>query len=258
MPYTENQIRELRNSLAEWLRRHSNLRAAFLAREYRTVKAGEYVQHGFSRRLSILEHALTRTFEILPPDEQDPSHDARTDATIYLQAFVINIFGAIDNLANIWCLEATVTRRDGRPLSPMKIGLTPDHTAVRLSLSQPFQAYLATTDQWFAYLEEYRHALAHRIPLYIPPRQLDDVAAAEYRRLEGEIIRALGDLERYGALSAQQRRLGVFNPLMMHSYGEHARPVWFHGQMICDLSTVIEIGEWMLRELDAFEVRECD
>lgn len=42
------------------------------------------------------------------------------------------------------------------------------------------QAYLAEHDAWFEYLEDYRHALAHRIPLYIPPRQLGPTAQGEF------------------------------------------------------------------------------
>ena len=40
---------------------------------------------------------------------------------------------------------------------------------------------------------------------------------------------------------------------MMHSFGpaaEDGRPVMFHGQLINDLATVVEIGNRMLTELD--------
>ena len=172
------------------------------------------------------------------------------DVTCHLQSFVINVFGAIDNLAGIWVMETGITQPNGRLLRPMQIGLTPDHEIVRASFSLPFRDYLESTNAWFEYLEDYRHALAHRVPGYISPCQLDDAAAAEYRLLETEMADARTNPERYGQLLQQQRGLGVFNPLTMHSYEEHARPVWLHPQMICDFSTVVEIGEHMLRELD--------
>ena len=171
------------------------------------------------------------------------------DATSHLQTFVINTYGAIDNLARIWCIESNLRRKNGNSLSDSEIGLMPTHKFVRESLSQQFQAYLKTADPWFKYLKDYRHALAHRIPLYIPPRHLNKVEVAEYRRIEQKMFE-VRDYERYGALQMQQRRLGTFNPVMMHSYGEGARPVLLHPQMICDFSTVVEIGEQMLNELD--------
>jgi hypothetical protein len=148
-------------------------------------------------------------------------------------------------------METNLRKPNGSPLAPKSIGLTPSHIRVRHTLSNEFQNYLTENDAWFGHLENYRHALAHRIPLYIPPRQLDDQDAAEYRRLEQAIADAIGDIRRYEELRGQQNRLGRFNPVIMHSYGERANPVLVHPQMICDFSTVIEIGEYMLRELNA-------
>lgn len=73
----------------------------------------------------------------------------------------------------------------------------------------------------------------------------------EYRRLEDEIVKAIGvrNFELWGELIAKQRALGTFKPVMMHSYGEKARPVIIHGQMICDLATVVEIGDYLLKAL---------
>ncbi len=108
---------------------------------------------------------------------------------------------------------------------------------------------------WFEYLEDYRHALAHRIPLYIPPRTLDDAQAAEFHRLDAEITHALRerDYEKSGALQVQQGGLGVFQPVMTHSFGEGARPVWFHGQMLNNLATVVDMGEHMLAQLTTLD-----
>ncbi|WP_027052796.1 hypothetical protein [Mesorhizobium erdmanii] len=251
MAYPESQISQFSDELAKWLDREDNLATALLIRECRKPETSELVRHGLMRRLATLKHAIQRTFEILPPQETEPTRDMLMDATSHLQTFVINVFGAIDNLARIWCMEADVRKPNGTPLKSMAIGLTPGHVPVRASLSQPFQDYLASADPWFAYLEDYRHALAHRIPLYIPPRQLNDEESAEFERLEQEIAQAIRDDERYVVLRGRQQRLGIFNPLMMHSYSEQARPVYLHPQMICDLATVVEIGEHMLREVEA-------
>ena len=250
MAYTEEEIAQFAEHMGMWLRRQDALVTTLFIRNFRSPKTSEFVKHGLGRRLSTLRHTLRRTFDVLPPNETGPTNHALLDATSYLQAFVINVFGAIDNLARIWVTEANIVQPNGRNLRPMQIGLTPDHAVVRASFSEPFQDFISSTDEWFSYLEDYRHALAHRIPLYIPPRQLDSAASAEFRRLEDEIARSAGNAERYFALRSEQHRLGVFNPLMMHSYEEQARPVFLHPQMICDFATVVEIGENILGELN--------
>lgn len=250
MPYSEEQTEEMADKIDEWKDREAALTARLFALEFRNSDAREMMLHGVSRRISDLKHALERVYEIIPPQEAEPSRDALWDATVFLQAFVINTFGAMDNLAWLWRLQADIRGPKGQPLHRSRIGLTPDHTDLRASLSEKTQAYLLGTDVWFGYLEDYRHALAHRVPLYIPPKSLDEPAAAEFRRL-GEQVGAEGwDWARWGEVLAAQRALGTFDPVMTHSYGENARPVRFHGQMICDFATVIEVGEHVVTDLE--------
>lgn len=209
---------------------------------------------GAARRLHTLTRCIEQVYNLVPPDSVLPPLDRIDDAAIWLQAFMINTYGAIDNYARIWVWEADVQHK-GRPIKPMNIGLTADHTIVRESLSAEMQAYLATTNDWFRYLENYRHALAHRVPLYIPPKTMDDNAVNEWKRLEAESLAALkaDDMDLHGQILAQQSQLGTFQPWMMHSFGPYeddGTPVQFHSQMIIDLATVVEIGEMMLHELD--------
>ncbi|MES2032532.1 MAG: hypothetical protein V4466_00010 [Pseudomonadota bacterium] len=243
MPYTDEDVVEIMNRRDEWLERESALTRDLFRLQLESEQAREMMKHGVCRRISDLKHGLARVFEIIPLQDADPSRDAIWDATAFLQAFVINVFGTMDNLAWLWRLEADVRGRNGQPLPRNRIGLTPDNADLRASLSARTQAYLAGTDAWFDYLEGYRHALAHRIPLYILPKQLNDDEAAEFARLEGQVGAPAWDWDQWGAVLAAQRRLGVFEPVMMHSFGEGAHPVRFHGQMVCDFSTVIAVAE---------------
>ncbi len=256
MPYTDDDVARMQDTLDEWLEREDALTTAFIRLRIRHAAAKEMMQHGVWRRIADLKHSLQRLFEVLPPQEAKPSQDALRDATAFLQAFVINTFGVLDNLAWLWRLEADIRGRDGEPLDRMRIGLKPGNVDLRRSLSAGTQAYLAGTDAWFGYLEEYRHALAHRIPLYIPPKQFDEAAAAEFARLEAQVGGPDWDWAQWPAVQAAQRRLGVFEPVMMHAYGEGARPVRFHGQMICDFATVIEIAEHILADLQTKQAAE--
>lgn len=253
MPYTAAQLDQLTESYETWTDRRDTLTTALLTRTYATERAREFAFHGLSRRLDMLQHCLDRTFEQVPPEAERPERAALMDATAFIQTFVVNIYGAIDNLAHIWCLDAAVRDQRGRPLAVGRIGLMPKNDIVCASLSSQFQNYLASHADWFAYLEGYRHALAHRIPLYIPPCRLDPAAQAEFSDLDTQWTEAVADRDwtRADALQDARDRLGEFEPYIMHSFGEQARPMYFHAQMICDLATVVEIGEYMLRELDA-------
>src|SRR3546814_1974372 len=79
-----------------------------------------------------------------------------------------------------------VTSPSGQPLNRNDIGLRPKSKKVRASLPQELQDYLSGHDEWFRYLENYRDALAHRVPLYIPPRGLGPAEQEEHNRIASE------------------------------------------------------------------------
>jgi hypothetical protein len=79
---------------------------------------------------------------------------------------------------------------------------------------------------------ELRHALAHRIPLYIPPYVIQHADVAAYDELAkkmNEAIMAL-DFAAYDNISAEQLKLGRFQPWISQSFAEGAKPVVFHPQ----------------------------
>ncbi|ATQ41699.1 hypothetical protein [Caulobacter mirabilis] len=254
MPYSDEQIGQMEVMLDEWSERERAMTRALFDHPFVDDVAREMLRHGVKRRVADLQHGLDRIFEILPPNAASPSRRDLHDATAFLQAFVINTFGAIDNLAWVWAREASVLDSRGRPLRRGQIGLTPDHAILRGSVSRETQEYLESTNEWFGYLEEYRHALAHRIPLYMPPKVFNEADTAEFRRLEAEMIKEGWNWDRWNQVQNAQSQLGTFEPVMMHSYGEGARPVRFHAQMVCDFATVIEIAEHIARDLQALQV----
>ena len=102
--------------------------------------------------------------------KEHPTADELSDATINIQGFVFNTYGAVDNLAWIWLSEKGQKRRDGTPIPDKHVGLGHDNKSVRQTLSADFQAYLTGVDEWLKFLASLRHALAHRIPLWTWPR----------------------------------------------------------------------------------------
>ncbi len=254
MPYfSEAALADLRAKLA-WARaRQRELTEELIERNWATEAGREHAHHGAARRLAILYQCIESVFELIPPDiDGMPDREARLRATIFIQSFVLNSFGFVDNLAHVWVAEKDVRGGNGRPLDRLSIGLRPKNAAVRASLSDEGQAELKAFDNWFAYLTEFRDHLAHRIPLYILPFIVAPEEEGEHNRLSVEVMDAIrqGDIERAQALKAQRRRLEHFRPWMKHSIHDPAPPVVFHPQMLADFATIERIAALVLRELD--------
>jgi hypothetical protein len=200
-----------------------------------------------------MAQCIEQVFKIIAPDRIDiPGKNETTDCMINLQAFLLNTYGAIDNLAWVLVSEKRIIQQDGAPLHPSWVGLRQVNTVVRSALSPELRARLEEFDQWFDYLENYRHALAHRIPPYVPPFIVNESRTEEYHELQrrmGEAMRRR-DMDEYDRLEHQELKLVFFRPWMGHSPGEQRGTVAFHEQILRDFATVEDLGWKVLAELD--------
>jgi hypothetical protein len=174
--------------------------------------------------------------------------DATQDVAIQAQAFIFNLFGCLDNLAWVWVLEQNITKPDGAPLPPEWIGLRPKNIAVRNSLSEELHNSLKSMAEWFEYLENYRHALAHRIPLYIPPFAIAPHNEEKYRDLEvriGELMQQR-QLDKMQAIKREQDALKFFRPF----FAGQINMMEVHPQILCDFKTIESIGAKLLDDLE--------
>ncbi len=170
MYFTPEKLAELNRGHGEVHENFADLRERYFIRNYGNDRAKEHAVHGFARRLGTLVRCIDRVFEILPPDREDiPRRVEVVDATINIQAFVLNIFGCLDNLAWIWVREKDVRSKDGSELAPEWIGLSKRNKQVRRSFLPPFRSYLDSLEPWFTHIKEFRDALAHRIPTVHSP-----------------------------------------------------------------------------------------
>jgi hypothetical protein len=95
--------------------------------------------------------------------------------------------------------------------------------------------------------------LAHRIPLYIAPFVVAPDNAAAFGALEAQKTEAMRQYNfiKYDELDEEQTKLGRFLPAMTHSlYAEDRNVVYFHGQLVADWNTVMEIAERFLRQFE--------
>ena len=104
----------------------------------------------------------------------------------------------MDNLAWVWVHERGLTKK----ISRNQVGLRAKSEQVRGTFSPEFRAYLVTLDEeWFPYITDYRDALAHRIPLYVPQRvRTEDLD--QYNDLTRRMNEAIesGQWEEHGVL----------------------------------------------------------
>jgi len=180
--------------------------------------------------------------------EYVPDKNVLHDAQINIQSFFANVYGCVDNLAWVWVYEKGLDSKIRRN----SVGLRAKHTEVRSTLSVGFQDYLVKLDPWLDYIIEYRDALAHRIPVYVPPGGVPVRHADAYNTLERGMQEALyvrGDPYEYERLLAEQNKLLVFQLLISHSITETTARFAFHVQMVVDFMTVDEMGNKMLDEL---------
>ncbi len=206
-------------------------------------RAKDHMLHGAGRRLKLLRRCLKSVFRLFPPSQLAPLDSEDLDEVqISLHAFVMNLYGVFENLA--WCfvlrhdLEAEIGDR-------RRIGMFLKTTQKYLPV--PLRSYLTseTVQQWQTeYLKNYRDALAHRIPLYIPPATYTPEQSERFKVLdqdEWESIR-LQQWDRLDEIRTEKATLGAACPMFIHSYSDEGggRPLHLHPQMICDMKAVVE------------------
>jgi hypothetical protein len=252
MTYTPDALARMTDEFFHVAPKYQHLSAEYLSFSTTHSASREYTLHGFIRRLGTLQRCIQNVFALYHPSRSDiPSRDTCVDLTINLQSFVFNVFGCLDNLARIWVIERNVTNSDGSPLRDNQIGFL--RKIVKASYADEFRTYIDEIHQWFGHLENYRHALAHRIPLYIAPFVITPTNEAAFKTLETAKETALRqrNFALYDELDGQQTSLGKFVPAMTHSlFAEDRYIVYFHAQILADWNTIVEIADRFLHQCE--------
>ena len=249
--FSAQRVQELLVGKDEVHRHFAELRDKMCLRAYKTQRGAEYAKQGFCRRLETLVRSVDRVYELLPPDQEAiPESKVVVDAAIAIQAFTMNAFGCLDNIAWIWVYEKEIKNGDGTELQRKRVGLKKKH--VYEKLTKEFQAYLVSRQEWFDQLVNFRDALAHRIPLYIPPYVVPKANVIKYNELEKKKWEepAKSDPVAFENVKMEQLKLCQFVPGMMHSIFEESPQVEFHSQLLNDYVTIDEHGLTLVEELD--------
>ena len=213
-------------------------------------KAKEFLNHGVCRRMKTLDRCMENVFRIFPPARtQLLGGEEGTDLEINLQAFVINTCGVLDNMAWVFLIERGL---DSKFKRRQDVDLFKGSTQAFLPKSITDYLICDRTAEWHrAYAKGYRDALAHRIPLYVPPASILKRNHARYTELDREIRTAIlkMDLALADKLRSEQDSLQEICISAIHSYDEAETVMHFHQQLIRDSKTVLEILRLFFQEM---------
>ncbi|MDX1367614.1 hypothetical protein [Pseudomonas sp.] len=246
MGYSEEQIAQFQEEYAKVSQGLQDLMLKTIVAGQESEHAGvkEHLLHGAARRLSTLKRCLENIFVNFPPTTVKPlQRDVLYDVQINLHAYVMNLYGIFDNWAWSFILRHDLLQKVG---GKHGVGLFRESTTKHLA--KPIHDYLVsdTITNWHEkYLKSYRDALAHRIPLYIPPAEFTKEESERYGQLEGEKINLIKGMEwqRLDELYKEQENIGRPSFVFLHSYEEEPpKPVLFHPQLLCDGLAIVEFG----------------
>lgn len=257
MRYDEQALQGIAEKYSEINRIHDRLMVRLFAVSSRICdpKAQEHLTQGVARRLGILTRCIHNIFNIFPVQRTKLfAPEELTDLEINLHAFFVNISGLFDNLAWVFVIENGLVgdSKQGK-LNKKDIGLF--LKKAQSHFPENLRSYLNSERiaKWYSeYSKNYRDALAHRIPMYIPPFVIFEEDQQVYVALEEEIQRLAYATSRSSLadeLRAKQRELGKLSLIFKHSYEEESLPVFMHSQIIIDYLTVEEVT---MRTCDEF------
>lgn len=253
--YSPKQLDEFAKTTQRLLNETAGMRFVLgdLAQRLTNPRARTFALQGIGRRLPLIARGARNIFRLYPPDAAELlSLETCDDVAIQFQAFAINMYGLLDNIAWVCVLES------GGALNPLRIGLF--KREVEPYLPNELKDYVGqpTSLTWFnEYGKAYRDSTAHRIPPYLPYRayateegktyqELDRrayEALAEAGRAHADITRGLGVMEQYEQLVQEKESLGSNSLVVALSLnGEDTTPpVYLHPQVLCDWGLAVEL-----------------
>lgn len=205
-------------------------------------EAKRYMRHGVSRRLGLIRKCVLNIFELFPPERtENLGREALEDVTINLHVFLLHVNALQDNLAWAYQLE-------------FELGLDKHHVSLfkdqlKAHLPQPVRDFVSSERivNWHRqYSTEFRDALAHRIPPYVPPAQLtvEEMArSGELQRIFDDRV-AASDWQGVDAAQTEMNSLGRACPQFLHCVATSSTMV-LHPQVLSDARTAVALYDTM-------------
>lgn len=245
--FKDEDIEKIEEELIFLTSRHTKLTSKVLLinDSLRQEKAKEFLFHGVLRRIKTIARCVDNIYSIFPISRKKLlCSDELNDVAINLHAFFINIFGLLDNMAWVVAHENQFADKIGK----MAVGLYSDKFQGCLD-DDGFKKYLNSKrikDWHNKYLKDYRDALSHQIPLYVPPKFLTPDEIEQIKVIEQKISEALKNqnYDEVDKLSKKEGEMGQIASCFTHSLSRlNRKDMILHAQVITDFGTVEEIVE---------------
>ncbi len=197
--------------------------AVLVPERVRNPRALQHLKEGFNRRLYMLD----ASFRFLHRKAEERGEKAvscytATDLAIHLNAFYLNLCGALDNLA--WALQYEHKLLPGiDEASGGRVHVNLFGKRFLEALEKPAPALvpaIRTHDSWNTDLKALRDPAAHRIPIYAIPGVLNQAQGEAFNQLQKEATRLFesGDHDGGMDLIFKSQTLGTYQPWMALSH----------------------------------------
>lgn len=223
-PFDEYKTQERRHRLLEYALLHSE--------RVKNPRALQHLREGFNRRVLMMDASLRLVRDtVAKAGGPVLSPYAATDLAIQVNAFWLNLCGALDNLA--WALQHELTvipgateeggkRQKVSLFDPLFAKLIAKHSAA-------LAAAVAEHADWNNDLRGLRDPAAHRIPIYPAPGIMTEAQAMEAESLHKAAAGLIdaGRVDEAMELIRQAGTLGTYRPLFFvaHEGRYEARPL---------------------------------
>lgn len=196
-------------------------------------------------RIEVRDRTIART---VPLDPYVATHLAT-----HLNAYYLNLVGALDNLA--WAaafelrLQDSLSEKDWESRKFCTIaskGFREAFQRARPSLADA----LSEAARWLTDLKEYRDPAAHRLPLAVVSAVLGPDDSAEFERLTRKATEAAEakDLDQWSDLIGQREQLGRFAPILGSPTASDGSLIVVPNQIAADQEHFLRFASQFLEE----------
>lgn len=217
----------------------------------KTPNSQEMLAFGFSRRLGILKFCLEEFVKICPLEQNliIDKNNAAQFLTVLFQAHIFNVYGALDNLAAFYS-KTLKLELDKHDISIFKITKEKKNKPILFDfIPEDIQNYIIKIKKdWFDnYLKEYRDALSHRIPIYVPRslKKEDKEKADLLEKEKWDTLKKLASDPDNKRLSSDFDKLRSEQDKLLH-----IEPSPYREQMIVDILTVTDLSNKIFDHID--------
>lgn len=212
--------------------------------EKENKNAFDYCQYGLLRRIYLIKRCLENFLQIAPPaNPYYLSHERRGDLNLFLHSFLLNISGAIDDLAWVWFYKRNIDQKEDVKKFRTKINLF--GKGFRKYLDRRIIVKCDELKKWHDHLKNFRDPTAHRVPPYIIPYTIDPKDNQKHYDLEKQLSLTTENNKQI-IIQKELDKLRDYEPKYMHSYIEESNIVRFHPQNIADTRTLCVLTELVI------------